>query len=371
MTQHPAGIQLEAQHSGNEIRRPDLPARSVGHSTESPTGSGPAVARQLLYPYHNLVDPVERKIYNLVDWEKAALSLRGSSYTGGTETNHAGRRCIQWALVGYAARMGSMAPGDLRWLAEEFIEPMLRINKIPNVWSRTYGADAGFILASVHSPIRMGNKQWEDFSGITWHQTVPGQDHWDAGKLDWENLKRLVDNERPIGERPMQIPGRHNVISLGDRGEEVKQLEQLLVDFFPDLAKDVKVDGVFGKVTLNVVKAVQRRLKVKPDGFWGPKSALMFESYASDIAEAVVNGIKNDNLTLEERINRAVDNQNLTAEQLLDLIQTIEARYTKLYSTIDGKHNQASEGLLNLIQEARDSARKIIRIGDRVSELVS
>lgn len=370
MNQHPNGITVEARASGNEIRRPDLPARSTGHTTETPPGSGLSVARQLLWPYHNLVDPYNQLIYNLIPWDKAALSLKGSYSTGGTETNHAGRRNIQWAIVGYASRMQDLGPGHLRWLAEVFFEPMLRINEIPNRWSMTYGADQNIILASINSPIRMSNAEWEGFSGVTYHQQVPGQDHWDAGKLDYANLQRLIENDRPtVGDRPVQIPGMFSVLGFGDTGVEVERLQTLIRDFFPAIGEEIRVNGKFSKQTQRMVRAVQRELGVRPDGYWGPKSANAFETWRDELAEAIVNGIKPDTVSKAERIRRNIDRQDVLADELVEKVEALEKRIAVLYKAINQQNHPMTEGLLADVQQIKDDIVKLEKMGDNLARL--
>lgn len=376
MRQHPNGIFLQPRHDGNTIRRPDLPARSVGHTTETPSGTAFAVARNLLWPYHNLVDIEQRKIYNLVSWDRAALSLKGSHSTRtGAETNHAGRCNIQWSIVGYAGEMHNLGRGDLRWLAEEFLEPMLRLNKIPNVYSKTYGAHDGIVLATVNSPVRMSDSAWLNFSGVTWHQTVPGQDHWDAGKIDWAGLYAYVKNERPISlperDQAVSIPGMHSVLQFGDRGAEVTQLQQLIKGFFPKIGENLIVDGHYGKSTRQAVRAVQRKLKVTVDGFWGTQSALAFRSYKREIANAITAGIKNEDneLTDEQRIDRTLDRQDQFIDEAREKLEDIEQKFAQLYKLVGNKDHPALKGIMGTIQDLGDDIKKIDNTNTRLSKL--
>ena len=364
MIQHPKGIKLEARSQGGVIRRPDLKPRSVGHTTETPTGTARAVARQLLYPYHNLVDPITREIFNLVSWDRSALSLRGSSYTGGWETNHAGVRNIQWAVIGYAADMDDLPRGALRWLAEEFLAPMLEINRIPNVWSKSYGAGEGIVLATTSSPVRMGGQEWYNFSGVTYHQIVPGQDHWDMGKIDYKNIMKIIEGT-PYNDRestkPMSIPGMESVIAYGDEGKEVERLEQLLLDYFPTLVGDkFKVNGKFGKPTRFAVRMAQRELGVKPDGYWGPDTARAFRRWKRELAEAVANGIKPD--PEKDKIKTLMGRQDRVSDDVLDQLNEIERKFTNLYRLLGNKNHPATEGLLEMIQNAKEDMGRLEKI---------
>lgn len=57
---------------------------------------------------------------------------------------------------------------------------------------------AGVVLASVDSPIRFGDAEWLDFSGICGHSNVPGgNDHWDPGRVPVDRLRALLAPPAP------------------------------------------------------------------------------------------------------------------------------------------------------------------------------
>lgn len=60
-----------------------------------------------------------------------------------------------------------------------------------------------------------------------------------------------------------------STLKKGSKGDEVKTLQRIL-NTFNDA--NLKVDGVFGPATELAVMAYQKKLGVKPDGIWGPKS---------------------------------------------------------------------------------------------------
>lgn len=60
------------------------------------------------------------------------------------------------------------------------------------------------------------------------------------------------------------------LLRKGDRGPEVRRLQEALVAL--QLTK-AKVDGVYGKKTINAVKKFQRQAGLKADGVVGPKTA--------------------------------------------------------------------------------------------------
>ena len=260
--------------------------------------------------------------------------------------------------------MQDLPRGALKWLAEEFLVPMLEINKIPNVWSRSYGAGEGIVLATIHSPIRMGGQEWYNFSGITYHQTVPGQDHWDMGKIDWKNLQNLIKadqyNEQE-STKPMTIPGESGIIGFGDIGPEVKTLEQMLVDFFPDLVhENLKPNGKFGKLTRYSVRMEQRELGVQPDGYWGPGSVRAFKRWKRELAEAITSGVKPD--PEKDKVKVMLNRQDRLADDISDRMTQLEQKFSHLYKLLGNRDHPATKGLLELIQESKEDAEKLDKI---------
>jgi hypothetical protein len=98
------------------------------------------------------------------------------------------------SLVTYARDIGNLTAADLAWLATEVFAPISLMCDIPNVWTRSYGADEGIVLASPSSPVRFKPASWYEFSGWTYHQTAPGNDHWDPGKLDYATIQQHMEN---------------------------------------------------------------------------------------------------------------------------------------------------------------------------------
>jgi hypothetical protein len=77
----------------------------------------------------------------------------------------------------------------------------------------------GVTLASVDSPIRFGDQEWLDFTGICGHSNVPGgNDHWDPGRLPVERLRALLGppSPPPAPADPLELGGRTLLVSIGD-----------------------------------------------------------------------------------------------------------------------------------------------------------
>lgn len=184
--------------NGSEPRRGDLPPRAVIHTTETDPGTLDAVARNLEWPYHLLVDVKNRRIRQLIrSLDRTAYSLRAARF----ETNHAGSHCVQISLVMRAKDAPSLSDGDLDWLTGAVLRPVSDLCGIPNAWLRFYGPNEGIVLASMSSPARMTVSEWYGFSGWCGHQHVPGQDHWDPGALNYRRLMdALEDDVIPMSE---------------------------------------------------------------------------------------------------------------------------------------------------------------------------
>lgn len=71
----------------------------------------------------------------------------------------------------------------------------------------------GVVVASVDSPIRFGDQEWLDFTGICGHSNVPGgNDHWDPGRLPVDRLRALLDPApTPPDPTPPDPPKRKKV----------------------------------------------------------------------------------------------------------------------------------------------------------------
>ena len=288
---HPYAIRVEGRRplgAPRKRRRRDLPAKMTVHSTETPAGTGRAVIARLEWPYSLIADPVTRELYSFGPLDGTALSLRGTHARTGEkiETNHAGLMHPQVSIVGYASKMGDLTDDELFWLADVVFAPVLDLCEIPNVWMPTLGADSGVVLASTESPARLTEDECWSFNGVLYHQSWYGNDHWDPGALDVEKIAGRIHN-RPPGKPPIRGSVTIDIIGLGDRGPQVRELQKDLNEWFD---AGLVADGVFGPITETAVRAAQREIGTTVDGFWGPKSAGAFDTYKRAVAEAVVTG---------------------------------------------------------------------------------
>ena len=69
-------------------------------------------------------------------------------------------------------------------------------------------------------------------------------------------------------------------MKVGDKGDNVKHLQELLVD----KGYPIAIDGTFGVVTSEYVKAFQRAVGLTVDGIAGPATVLKLKTGISDVA---------------------------------------------------------------------------------------
>jgi hypothetical protein len=79
------------------------------------------------------------------------------------------------------------------------------------------------------------------------------------------------------GEFPT-LPSR-GYFKKGDKGKEVRKLQNLLLWISPGCLPRFGADSEYGNETYNAVKVCQSILGVKTDGLWGKKSQLAAREY--------------------------------------------------------------------------------------------
>ncbi len=85
------------------------------------------------------------------------------------------------------------------------------------------------------------------------------------------------------------------VVQVGMRGEEVRQIQELLVE----LGHELTVDGIFGSETKTMIMHVQAALGLEADGVVGPKTWAALEELQHAIVPYTVQ--QGDNLTVLAR----------------------------------------------------------------------
>lgn len=201
---------------GGDMDSPQLPPRAVWHTTESGAGNAAfdAVARYLIEKAsepHILYDPTTDRLGQYGPLDKSARALRND---GTTRTNRTGKVCIQIEVLARAGKAFTSywKPGP------NFVKLMaaLRSWGIPDVFPM------GAFAAEYGDPAAKRSRSvWLNQGGNYGHCHIPGNDHWDPGKISAAELfaaapvtapkpsapaKPVVDLSRLLKARAMDLP---------------------------------------------------------------------------------------------------------------------------------------------------------------------
>lgn len=208
-----------SKRTGKTIRRPDLPGRYVMHCTDG--------LRFYDYPYppqytivwgggHGLAPGNTYDLWDYFDAEtldgpryytvsygdvlklqhchagKSGYALKAAS---GYETNHAGP--LPQCEFTYRARDGvAMFDWELQLIGEAIAEQIQATRDAhgnqslidPNIITDFRGSESW----GYGDPYEMTPEAWYKFGGITGHQSVPGQSHWDPGNINHVRIRDVV-----------------------------------------------------------------------------------------------------------------------------------------------------------------------------------
>src|SRR5690606_17012236 len=159
-----------------------------------------------------------------VVWQHQPLDHRGGSLrgtrrvhrdTGGHAVMH--EKAVQVEIIGYSDRNAVLRhKGGRRWVGDfadadyEFIAAVLAYLKdLFGVGDGLHARPPGHSWAyGIKSPYRLGAREWEQFSGLTAHGGVFGQNHWDTGGLDLNRIWRGADLMTPEQKRAVNWLGK-------------------------------------------------------------------------------------------------------------------------------------------------------------------
>ena len=184
--------------------------RGVLHTTETVGWAGAPY-------YHIEYHPESRVFRQYRPFTRAARGLRHPSRT--PQTNRQGDVCVQVAVVAYAKDAGKWSDetyADLAefigWCNAEFgIEAFSRADV---GWGgEAYGVDGAG---------RMIWDEWLEHGGWCGHQEVPGNTHWDAGRVDWT---RLLEDDMAVLTTEEQEQLRKMLVALDNIGSSVYFVE--------------------------------------------------------------------------------------------------------------------------------------------------
>lgn len=251
----------------NQVLMPRID-KTLLHSTETPKTSGcpgysgGANAPQLtLNPWKGY-----RKITQHFPLNRAGRALMNPSSTPVSENKD---NVVQIEIIGYSdpalgRKYGCYLPDltddDLDWLAEQ-------IALIHREWPHPTTLPSTWPLYKVSSwaamnAARMSSAQYDAHRGILAHLHASGNTHGDVA-LNIRALKAKVDSR--LGAAPTP-PTPRTVLRPGDRGDDVKALQVLLIA----AGADIVADGSYGPATEAAVRAFQTTSGLDVDGIAGP-----------------------------------------------------------------------------------------------------
>jgi hypothetical protein len=143
--------------------------------------------------------------------------------SGDPETNHRGP-CFQVELEGYASGTPNWPEAYLKNLAEDILDPLNALCYMQygttfldgEIHQGVSPSQVNYVLASYGSPLRMSWAKWATFRGITTHQRVPGNHHWDTGGLDIVKAASFTTTTPVIGEDTMRLVSYGGNVAITD-----------------------------------------------------------------------------------------------------------------------------------------------------------
>lgn len=120
---------------------------------------------------------------------------------------------------------------------------------------------------------------------------------------------------------------------LGDRGQEVKQIQQYLYD----IGYDVEIDGIFGHRTSEIVKNFQHNHGLKVDGIVGEETLAILEEMVKDITYIVQPGDTLSEIAVKHNITvKALKDFNQLKNDLIRIDQELKIPRTGIGGGEDG-----------------------------------
>ncbi|MFE3202268.1 peptidoglycan-binding protein [Embleya sp. NPDC059237] len=175
-----SGAERLGPDTGGSMDTPNLPARAVWHTVESPSGSGyftsmaSYLKRESVWP-QVLYDPESDRLGQFAALDTSGRALRND---GDLRTNRTGRVCIQVEVCGRAAQPWTdgfdpaSKPNYLRLIGA------MRAWGIPDTWP----AGAPQRYPGDHDD--RDRATWLSRGGHYGHSQIPGNDHGDPGAID-------------------------------------------------------------------------------------------------------------------------------------------------------------------------------------------
>lgn len=179
------------------------------HTTEGESLTGARAAFRP-YPPHLGYNPRTREREQYIP-----LNRHSYAYANGEADDEF---IVQVEVVGFAAQSHTWSDQTLRNLAEDVVRPVRAAIGVPDrvIPNGFHGEGEGIILASTSSPIRVSLATLRAFSGHLGHQHIPGDAHWDPGRLP---IGKILTFAGPTSGGPSAPPTtpEDNDMQLTDR----------------------------------------------------------------------------------------------------------------------------------------------------------
>lgn len=129
------------------------------------------------YPPHIGYNPATRELEQYVPLDRHSYAF----FNGEADDEYV----IQIEVVGFSETAHLMPDWQVQNIVDDVVNPLEELIGVPPVvvWHGFHGEGEGFVLASVHSPIRLTLAQLREFAGHLGHQHIPGDAHWDPGRF--------------------------------------------------------------------------------------------------------------------------------------------------------------------------------------------
>ncbi|RXI98174.1 N-acetylmuramoyl-L-alanine amidase [Anaerobacillus alkaliphilus] len=125
------------------------------------------------------------------------------------------------------------------------------------------------------------------------HIEFPGYEWKQCPSISMEQFRRSLSTGEAVSPPSISVPTQsreRTLLSLGDRGNDVRAVQQQLADlgFNPG-----PVDGIFGPLTTDAVERFQRASRINVDGVVGPQTRTAMSNY-SPPSEPIEHGAPSD-----------------------------------------------------------------------------
>lgn len=297
--------------TGAKPRQPQAKGRYVGHTTEglrlydypyppqfSVAWCGPHslpagdydLRKWYVDAHLSVADPIIRlREGDVIRLQHCDAALTGYAllHNSDVETNHMGATCVQCEFIGRATWGDDLLDWELAIIAGEIVAQVRGVRNaigdqslVDLSWIDDFHGSEAYGFGDKYE---MTPEQWRAFGGVTAHQRVYGQSHWDWGNVNHVRLGELI--AQAVGgitpPPPPALPTVEPILvqtwpASNVRDDFVRRAQALLaVNGFVaanTFDEQHRPDGLFGPGTKAAVQSQQAAAGLLADGTIGPKT---------------------------------------------------------------------------------------------------